>query len=162
MPGFAENNKPARAVHCIPSELRQEWCRPSDHWRHAPVHPSGLLGTGSDGLWNLDDSITPGYERLSAAVHAEGGRILAQLAHSAGTVLINQPGRESWSASAVRSETTGNISHEMTRTEISEVIEAHALSAARAISNMDGIEILGAFGYLPQAFLSPLAINEKR
>ena len=60
-----------------------------------PVHESGLLGVGPDGLWNLDESIVPGYRALSEAVHTEGGRILAQLAHSAGTVLINQPGRES-------------------------------------------------------------------
>ena len=161
VPGFAENNKPGEQYIAY----HQNYAKNGVGLQitgGTPVHPSGLLSTGSDGLWNLDDSITPGYERLSAAVHAEGGRILAQLAHSAGTVLINQPGRESWSASAVRSETTGNISHEMTRTEISEVIEAHALGATRAISgNMDGIEILGAFGYLPQAFLSPLTNKRK-
>ena len=32
-------------------------------------------------LWNIDDSIVPGYQRLGAAVRAEGGRMLAQLAH---------------------------------------------------------------------------------
>ena len=43
-----------------------------------------------------------------------------------------------------------------------EVIEAHAKGARRAIAgNMDGIEILGAFGYLPQAFLSPLTNHRK-
>ncbi len=161
VPGFAENNKPGAQYIAY----HQNYAKNGVGLQitgGTPVHPSGLLSTGSDGLWNLDDSITPGYERLSAAVHAEGGRILAQLAHSAGTVLINQPGRESWSASAVRSETTGNISHEMTRAEISEVIEAHAFGAARAINgNMDGIEILGAFGYLPQAFLSPLTNKRK-
>jgi 2,4-dienoyl-CoA reductase-like NADH-dependent reductase (Old Yellow Enzyme family) len=122
-----------------------------------PVHESGLLSTNTDALWNLNDDIVPGYQKLSDAVHDEGGSILAQLAHSAGTVLINQPNRASWSASAIRSETTGNISHAMTIDEIEEVKNAFAAAAKRASDgNMDGVEILGAFGFLPQAFLSPL------
>ena len=161
VPGFAENNKPGKQYVAYHRNYAKNGVG-LQITGGTPVHPSGLLSTGSDGLWNLDDSIIPGYQTLSDAVHAEGGRILAQLAHSAGTVLINQPGRESWSASAVRSETTGNISHEMTRSEILEVIEAHAKGARRAIAgNMDGIEILGAFGYLPQAFLSPLTNHRK-
>ena len=156
VPGFAENNKPGEkyvayhrnyAHHGVGLQITGG----------TPVHESGLLGTGSDALWNLDDDIIPGYQMLSDAVHAEGGCILAQLAHSAGTVLINQPGRASWSASAIRSETTGNISHAMSQAEIDEVIGAFAAAARRAASgNMDGVEILGAFGFLPQAFLSPL------
>ena len=122
-----------------------------------PVHESGLLSTNTDALRSLNDDIIPGYQRLSDAVHEEGGCILAQLAHSAGTVLINQPNRASWSASAIRSETTGNISHAMSTDEIEEVKNAFAAAAKRTDSgNMDGVEILGAFGFLPQAFLSPL------
>ncbi len=123
-----------------------------------PVHRSGMLGVGGDALWNLNDDIIPGYSRLSAAIHDEGGRILAQLAHSAGTVLINQPGQESWSASPIRSQTTGNVSHAMSIAEIHEVVDAYAAAAVRvAKGGLDGVEILGAFGFLPQAFLSPLS-----
>src|SRR5918912_960487 len=32
-------------------------------------------------LHTVDDRIVPGYQRLAEAVHAEGGRMLAQLAH---------------------------------------------------------------------------------
>jgi 2,4-dienoyl-CoA reductase-like NADH-dependent reductase (Old Yellow Enzyme family) len=32
-------------------------------------------------LHNVDDRIVPGYQCLAEAVHAEGGRMLAQLAH---------------------------------------------------------------------------------
>ncbi|MEK9942980.1 MAG: hypothetical protein VW771_10965, partial [Gammaproteobacteria bacterium] len=121
VPGFAENNKPGEQYVAYHRNYAKNGVG-LQITGGTPVHPSGLLSASSDGLWNLDDSIIPGYQTLSDAVHAEGGRILAQLAHSAGTVLINQPGRESWSASAIRSETTGNISHEMTRSEILEVI----------------------------------------
>ena len=67
-----------------------------------PVHESGLLSTNTDALRNLNDDIVPGYQKLSDAVHEEGGCILAQLAHSGGTVLINKPNLASWSASAIR------------------------------------------------------------
>ncbi len=156
VPGFAENNKPGDRYIAY----HRTYARNGVGLQitgGTPVHESGLLGVGSDGLWNLDDSILPGYAALSDAVHQEGGCILAQLAHSAGTVLINLPGRESWSASAIRSETTGNIAHAMSISEIDEVIAAFAMAAGRVVAgNMDGVEILGAFGYLPQAFLSPL------
>jgi 2,4-dienoyl-CoA reductase-like NADH-dependent reductase (Old Yellow Enzyme family)/thioredoxin reductase len=122
-----------------------------------PVHKSGLLSLKPDGLWNLDDNIIPGYQKLSNAVQQEGGRILAQLAHSGGTVAIDLPGVVPWSASSIRSAITGQVSHAMTIDEIHEVIAAFASAAGRAREGgMNGVEILAAFGYLPQAFLSPL------
>jgi len=45
----------------------------------------------------------------------------------------------------------------MTCAEIEEVISAFAAAAGRVReSGLDGVEILSAFGFLPQAFLSPL------
>lgn len=156
VPGFAEDNKPGEKYIAYHRQYAQSGVG-LQITGGTPVHSSGLLGTSADTLWNLDDSIIPGYQALSSAVHEQGGCILAQLAHSGGTVLINQPGRESWSASAVRSETSGNISQAMTQQQIDEVIAAFAAGARRAREgNMDGVEILGAFGFLPQAFLSPL------
>ncbi len=122
-----------------------------------PVHKSGLLSTNKDSLHNLSDDIVPGYQKLARAVHAEGGRILAQLAHSGGTTLINEPGLESWAPSPIRSEITGGIAHEMSVAEIREIIDAFGNGALRvAQGQMDGVEILAAFGFLPQAFMSPL------
>jgi len=156
VPGFAEDNKPGEQYVAYHRNYAKNGVG-LQITGGTPVHESGLLSVNKDSLWNLNDDIIPGYRALADAVHQEGGRILAQLAHSGGTVLISQPGRESWSASAVRSETTGNISHEMTLSEIQEVIDAHVLAARRVVAGgMDGIEILGAFGFLPQAFLSPL------
>ena len=156
VPGFAENNKPGEQYVAYHRNYAQNGVG-LQITGGTPVHESGLLSVNKDSLWNLNDDIIPGYRALADAVHQEGGRILAQLAHSGGTVLIGQPGRESWSASTIRSETTGNISHEMTLGEIQEVIDAHVSAAQRvAAGGMDGVEILGAFGFLPQAFLSPL------
>ncbi len=156
VPGFAKDNKPAEQYIAYHRNYAKNGVG-LQITGGTPVHESGLLGMNSDALWNLNNDIVPGYRALSDAVHTEGGRILAQLAHSGGTVLINQPGLESWAASPVRSEINGNIAHEMTLAEIHEVIDAHAEGAKRvAAGGMDGVEILGAFGFLPQAFLSPL------
>ena len=156
VPGFADNNRPAEKYIAYHRTYAKNGVG-LQITGGTPVHVSGMLGTGSDALWNLDDSIIPGYQALGSAIHEQDGRILAQLAHSGGTVLINQPERASWSASAIRSETNGNISHAMTQAQIDEVITAFADGARRVrAGNLDGVEILAAFGFLPQAFLSPL------
>ncbi|MBX2883946.1 MAG: FAD-dependent oxidoreductase [Granulosicoccus sp.] len=156
VPGFAENNKPGKKY----IDYHQRYAAQGVGLQitgGTPVHHSGLLSLGTDGLRNLDDSIIPGYQRLAEAVHSEGGKMLAQLAHSGGTVLINQPGITSWSASENRSAITGGVAHAMSVDEIAEVIDAHARAAARVRdAGLDGVEILAAFGFLPQAFLSPL------
>ena len=156
VPGFAKDNLPGRDY----IEYHRRYSAEGVGLQitgGTPVHKSGLLSLQADALWNLDDSIVPGYQQLSKAVHSEGGRILAQLAHSGGTVKIEQPGIATWSASETRSSITGHVSHAMSVDEIHEVITAHAQAAARVRQGeLDGVEILAAFGFLPQAFLSPL------
>jgi len=156
VPGFAENNKPGDGY----VDYHRRYAREGVGLQitgGTPVHRSGMLSLTSDALWNLDDSIIPGYTKLAEAVHAEGGCMLAQLAHSGGTVNIQMPGIATWSSSAVRSSITGHVSHAMTCAEIEEVISAFAAAAGRVReSGLDGGEILSAFGFLPQAFLSPL------
>lgn len=156
VPGFAENNRVgekyiayhrARAAGGV--ALQITGC--------TAVHKSGLLSLSEDGLRSLDDGVIPGYKNLAAAIHDEGGRMLAQLGHSGGCVYLPQPGYASWSPSPVRSEITGAVSHAMSISEIAEVVEAFGQAARRAVEgDLDGVEILSAFGYLPHAFLSPL------
>lgn len=156
VPGFAENNKAGQRYIDYHRRYAAEGVG-LQLTGGTPVHRSGMLSLGSDALWNLDDSIIPGYQKLAEAVHAEGGKMLAQLAHSGGTVLIDQPGMTNWSASDQRSAITGGVAHAMTLAEIQEVIAAHAAAARRVREGgLDGVEILAAFGFLPQAFLSPL------
>ena len=125
------------------------------------VHRSGLLTTAPSALVNLDDTIIPGYQSLSDAVQGEGGTMLAQLAHSAGTLSAELLGQPSWAPSPVRSALTGNVPHEMSSAEISEIIDAFVAASGRVrAGGLDGIELLSAFGFLPHAFLSPL--NNRR
>jgi len=156
VPGFAEDNKPGQRYIDYHKRYAAEGVG-LQITGGTPVHKSGLLSLASDGLWNVDDSIIPGYQRLGEAVHAEGGRILAQLAHSGGTVKLDLPGTAAWSASSIRSSITGQVSHAMTRNNIEEITRAYAAAAVRVRKGgLDGVEILSAFGFLPQAFLSPL------
>lgn len=156
VPGFAQNNLPGKDYINYHRRYAAEGVG-LQITGGTPVHPSGLLSHKKDSLWNMDDSIVPGYRKLGEAVHAEGGCILAQLAHSGGTVQITEPGITPWSASAIRSAITGHVSHAMSVAEIQEVIQAFVDAADRVRQGgLDGVEILAAFGFLPQAFLSPL------
>ncbi len=120
------------------------------------VHPTGTLGT-SYSLQNLDDRITPGYAKLANAVHEEGGTILAQLAHSAATLNVSDAGRPLWAPSAVQSELARETPHEMTTDDIAELIAAYGAAAVRVREGgLDGVELLGAFGFLIATFMSPL------
>ncbi|MCH7550202.1 MAG: NAD(P)-binding protein, partial [Proteobacteria bacterium] len=120
------------------------------------VHPTGTLGT-SYSLQNLDDRIVPGYAKLASAVHDEGGTILAQLAHSAATLNVSDAGRPLWAPSALQSEVARETPHEMTVDDIAELVAAHRAAAARVREGgLDGVELLGAFGFLIAAFTSTL------
>lgn len=120
-----------------------------------PVHPTSGRAAGN-ALENTDDRIIPGYKLLSDAVHEEGGRILAQLAHYGATITSSEPGVPVWSPSGIGSELARAIPHEMTIAEIAEVVTAFGEAARRAKEGgMDGVEILGAFGLLIAAFMSP-------
>ena len=116
----------------------------------ASNHDPGLLE-------NLDDRIIPGYRRLAKAVHAEGGRILAQLSHGGGAGHVPmEPGLPLWAPSPLASEITRAMTREMTREDIAEVVAAFGAAAARAVEGgLDGVEIQSAFGLLLVEFLSP-------
>jgi 2,4-dienoyl-CoA reductase-like NADH-dependent reductase (Old Yellow Enzyme family) len=122
-----------------------------------PVHRTSA-GIEGAGLVNIDDRIVPGYRRLARAVHDEGGRILAQLAHYGATIGAGEAGTPLWAPSPRASELIRQVPHEMTAAEIAEIVRAFGAAAGRAKDgDMDGVEILGAFGLLIAAFLSPYA-----
>jgi 2,4-dienoyl-CoA reductase-like NADH-dependent reductase (Old Yellow Enzyme family) len=110
----------------------------------------------ADGLTlvNIDDRIVPGYRRLAAAVHDEGGLMLAQLAHvgameTAGDAIV--------SASGVRSEITQRTARQASADELAEILEAYRAAAQRCREGeLDGVEVTMAHGMLLASFLSPL------
>jgi len=105
-------------------------------------------------LWNIDDSVIPGYQRLARAVRAEGGRMLAQLAHPGPT---EYAGAQVIGASRDFSEVSRQVALPATREQIEAVIEDYAQAARRCREGeLDGVEINAAHGLFVASFLSPL------
>ena len=122
-----------------------------------PVHRTSALGS-RDALDNTDDRIIPGYRRLAEAVHEEGGCMLAQLAHYSAGIHGGEPGLPLWAPSETPSELVRETPHAMTAAEIDEIVRAFGAATRRVRQGgLDGVEILGAFGMLIAAFMSPHA-----
>lgn len=122
------------------------------------IHRTGSVGGTGRAINNLLDGIVDDYKRLSDAVHAEGGAMLVQLGHSAAVVDYGDIGQPLWAPSPVASNLLRQVPHELNQDEIDELTESYGATTAKVrVGNMDGVEILGAFGYLPSAFFSPLS-----
>jgi len=110
-----------------------------------------------------NDGLIEGHQRLTSAVHEEGGTIFAQ---------INDCGREASAAysrglhprgpSAMPHTLFFHIPRAMTKDQIRETIASFAAACARAkTAGYDGVQIHGAHGYLVNQFLSPLMNRRK-
>lgn len=105
-------------------------------------------------LWNVDESIVPGYRRLAEAVHEEGGTMLAQLAHPGPTEFA---GAEVVGASWDFSEVSRQVAVPARADQLSRITDLYAAAADRcARGGLDGVEISMAHGLLLASFLSPL------
>ncbi|MFC1928935.1 NAD-binding protein, partial [Chloroflexota bacterium] len=107
-----------------------------------------------------DDKFIPRLKELSHAVHQYGASIALQLAHRgmAGSLFYDpkEAGEiNSIGPSAVNLVETGLTGKELTREDISHMVEAYAEGARRAKeAGFDAIEFHGAHGYLISNFLS--------
>lgn len=119
-------------------------------------------GGRTDGwqLWMRPEAV-PGLRRLTAAVHAEGAAISAQIGH-AGPV-ANSRTNKAQALAPVRffNPLSMRFAKKATREDILEVTEAHANAARLAVdSGFDAVEIHLGHNYLASSFLSPL-INRR-
>jgi 2,4-dienoyl-CoA reductase (NADPH2) len=113
---------------------------------------------GSPALIGIEaDTRIPGFKRLSDAVHPYGTKIIAQLYHPGSSVVGLPAGKQAVSASPVPSGFTGITPRELTLEEIADVQDQYAAAAERAQKGgFDGVDILGAAGYMISQFLSPI------
>lgn len=119
------------------------------------VHRTGSVGAGR-GLNANDDACIDGYKRLAQAIHRHDGRFLVQLGHAGANVADTDAGRPLLAPSPIMSRLSRETPKEITTGEIDELVEAHGTAAGRVRKGeLDGVELLSAFGYLPAAFLSP-------
>jgi 2,4-dienoyl-CoA reductase-like NADH-dependent reductase (Old Yellow Enzyme family) len=100
------------------------------------------------------DQMIPGLKTLTAAVHAEGGRVALQINHG-GRQCDRDCTPQSLAPSAVPTASQGTP-REMTTDEIVSAVDAFAQAARRArVAGMDAVQLHGAHGYLIGQFLSP-------
>ncbi len=102
----------------------------------------------------FDPTLPAGYEKLMAACAPHGMKVFQQIWHAGhnGTPLDGSP---PWSPSDIPSPQVGIVPRPMSKAQIDEIIEAYADTVKLCKdSGLDGVEIHGAHGYLPQQFLS--------
>lgn len=121
------------------------------------VHPSA---SSCRALYGWDDSIIPGFKRISDAMHQHGMKLFVQVWHG-GHHWPNIDGSPPWSASDVPSP-WGFVPVPMSRDRIAEIVAAFAATARRAQEGgLDGVEMHMGHGYLIQQFLSPITNNRE-
>ena len=127
------------------------------------IEPQGSEWPYAPGLFNEEQ--VAGWRLVTEAVHREGGLIVAQLWHLGRNVHpLHQCGQPGPAPSAVRARggkfrlLPGEPDYQMPRAiddpEVYvQMFKKAALAAKRA--NFDGVELLGAGGYLSHGFLDP-------
>ncbi len=119
---------------------------------HCYVHPRGQFTRFMTGL-DRDDHVGP-LQRVTDAVHREGGRIFAQLNHAGYQCRL--PEIEPLAPSVMQNPHTGKAAKPATEEEIHEVINAFGNAARRAkAAGFDGVHLHAGHGYLISQFLSP-------
>lgn len=126
------------------------------------VCPDGVGYPDTPGIWSAEQ--TAGWQRITAAVHAAGGRIFMQLWH-VGRVSdpVYLDGRLPVAPSAiapaghvslVRPERPFVTPRALAAAELPGIVEAYRRGAVNALAaGFDGVELHGANGYLLDQFL---------
>ena len=113
-----------------------------------PSSPAPLMAT--------NPAFLEGYQALVERIQPYGMRLFQQIWHG-GHNTRPLDGSAPWSASDIPGPTVGMASRPMTKSMISEAINAYVLAARMAKKGgIDGVEVHGAHGYLIQQFLSPV------
>lgn len=134
------------------------------------VHPNavGQAGPSMPGI-HTDDQVAA-WRVVTDAVHANGGRIFAQLMHGGRIGHAEVAGHHPVGPSAIAAGTDvftpsgiapAPVPRALETAEVAEQVQAFADAARRAVdAGFDGVELHGANGYLIQQFLSSSA-NER-
>jgi 2,4-dienoyl-CoA reductase (NADPH2) len=102
-----------------------------------------------------DPAVLPGYRMLTAAVHAGGAPVFAQLTHHGGQGAGTYSRRPVLAASAVPDPLFREVPREMDLGDIAEVVAAFAALAGRcAEGGFDGVEVQASQSSLLRGFLS--------
>ena len=118
--------------------------------KHGQVFPD-MNGIDSD------DHVAP-LQKMTKAVHEEGGKIVMQIAHGGSGAKTAAGSDGKYLAVSLVDELLNKkrVPSEMTDGDIEEIIDAFGQAARRVReAGFDGVQIHGAHGYLVTQFLSP-------
>jgi 2,4-dienoyl-CoA reductase (NADPH2) len=107
---------------------------------------------GQDGSVLESEAELAGHQRITKAVHAEGGRIIMQLLH------CGRYGRHAdiVAPSALKAPINPVTPREMTEADIARTIADYGRAARLAIAaGYDGVEVMASEGYLINEFMAP-------
>jgi 2,4-dienoyl-CoA reductase-like NADH-dependent reductase (Old Yellow Enzyme family) len=125
------------------------------------VDPATTHWSGPAFVNNTDPRVVDGLQRLTDAVHAEGGAVFQQMLHG-GASMMPLDGSAPWAASAIPDPGLSLVPRAMTAWMIDELVASFALAAQRArAGGVDGVEVHGGHGYLFSNFLSPATNHRK-
>ncbi len=107
-------------------------------------------------IHGFDPRVVPGYRRITAAVHAHGVPILAQINHNGGQASSMYSRLPVWAPSPVPDPLFREVPKAVDRHEIDEIIAGYATVAAHcAAGGFDGIELQCSHSSIVRGFLSP-------
>ncbi|MCF8610428.1 NADH:flavin oxidoreductase [Gordonia sp. HY285] len=114
-------------------------------------------GASAPGQILMSERAAPGLERLTAAVHADGGLISAQLGHAGPVASKKITGVTATAPSRMVNPTSLEYCRAISVSEIARVIEGFRDAAVLAADcGFDAVELHFGHNYLPSSFLSPL------
>lgn len=117
------------------------------------VESRGRITDHDLGIWK--DEQIEGLKRIVTACQQFGAKVGIQLAHAGRKSEVSS--EQSIAPSPIAFSSSYRVPAEMTKEDISQVVQAFAAAAKRADqAGFDAIELHGAHGYLINEFLSPL------
>jgi len=124
------------------------------------IAPNCQIVPKHDGIW--DDKFIPTWREFTKAIHNAGARVSIQLTHAGSQCSEKVTGTQPVSPSVLVSPLTGEMTRELSRDEIRELIEKWAEAAVRARkAGADTVEIQGSQGFLIHNFMTPLFNKRK-
>ncbi|MFO8056421.1 MAG: NADH:flavin oxidoreductase [bacterium] len=119
------------------------------------VSRNGLGMPGMTGMFN--DEHVESHQRLTEAVHEEGGTVALQIAHVGAQASEELLGTEAVAPSAVLHPSFQTMPRALSTDEVKQMVEAFGTAARRAAqAGYDAVQIHAAHGYLLDQFMSPL------
>ncbi len=105
-----------------------------------------------------NDQMVGGLRNLAEVIHSNGSKAMMQISHAGGATTQEVTGEIPVAPSPTPHPWNGNTPKELTKQEITGVIQAFQDAARRVKeAGFDGVEIHSAHGYLLNQFFSPLS-----